>query len=82
MSRVINIKLIMRSTETVDKHIQSRSTSTSRDSSSISISKKMNTYGVVAAAAAAAADPLTSPMSMKRLAMSGKKLSLGRTRSQ
>ena len=75
ITRTSKIKLIMRSTETVDKQIQSRATTTSRDSSNISISKKMNTYGAVAAAAA---DPWTSPMSMKRLAMSGKKSSLGK----
>ena len=77
MTRISRIKLIMWSTKTVDKHTQSGATTISRNSSNILIRKKKNTYGAVAVAAATAADPLTSPMSMKRLAMSGKKSSLG-----
>ena len=85
MTRISKMKLIMRSTKPVDKQIQSRATTTSRNSSSISTrQKKKNTYvaAAVAVAAAATADPLTSPMSMKRLAMSGRSHRWGKTRSQ
>ena len=61
----------MPSTKTVDKKIQSRATTTSGNSISISKRKKENMYGVAAIAVAAAA-PLTLPISsIKRLDMSG-----------
>ena len=70
----------MRSTKIVYKQIQSGATTTNKNSSSISRRKKKNTYVVVAVAVAAmaAADQLMSSMLMKRLAMSGKKWSLGK----
>jgi len=75
MTRITRIKLIMRSTKNVDKPNESRVITTSRNSSSISNKKIKRTY---VAAAVAAAAPVSPMLSRKRLAMSGKKSSLGK----
>ena len=76
MATKIADNLIMQ-TSNVDEQNKSRETTTSTNSSMKSNREITKTY----VAAVAAADP-ASPMSMKRLAMSGKNRRWGRTRSQ
>ena len=72
MTRITRIKLIMRSTNTVDKPNESRDTTISRNSRD---TRKMKRSYSVAAAEAVMLSPMSST---KRLPMSGKKSSLGK----
>ena len=72
ITRITRIKLIMRSTKTVDKPNESRDTTISRNSRD---TRKMKRSYSVAAAEAVMLSPMSST---KRLSMSGKKSSLGK----